>query len=118
LRQEFAVFNLEATLQRLAGDHELVRMLIRVFLDDAPVLLQQIRAMVLASQWPEAHRAAHSLRGLAANIEAGPVVDAAFAVEQLTGQPPPDEVLLRDRLADLELTVSRTLDALRSVSER
>ncbi len=107
------MFDLETALRRMAGDHELVQMLIRAFLDNAPTFLNQIRASIPAAQWQQAHHAAHSLRGLAANIDAKGVVDAAGEIEGMTAEVPLNFELLQATLARLEQALATTMDALK-----
>jgi HPt (histidine-containing phosphotransfer) domain-containing protein len=74
--------NLQAALDRLDGDEELFAMLITVFRQDCRSLLQQLASVAALGDLRETERAAHSLKGLAANFEAIAARDAALAIEQ------------------------------------
>jgi HPt (histidine-containing phosphotransfer) domain-containing protein len=74
--------NLPAALARLDGDEELFAMLITVFRQDCRNLLQELASAAARGDLRETERAAHSLKGLAANFEATAARDAALAIEQ------------------------------------
>lgn len=100
------VFDPAAALTRLDGDEELLRMLVGVFQQDNRELFQQLLAAVESGDLRTAERAAHSLKGLAANFDAHAAAQAAQTVEQLAhtaqggGLTAPVR-LLRERLDDL-----------------
>jgi CheY-like chemotaxis protein len=71
-----------AALARLGGDEELYQRLVEFFLEDAPRLLEELRRAIGQSAAPAVERAAHSLKGLAANLGAAGVVTEAQSVEQ------------------------------------
>lgn len=77
-------FDMEGALNRLGGDQELLSELVGFFLEDAPVLLDQIRDGFQNGSARLVERGAHSLKGLAANFGADSARDAAFRVEQLS----------------------------------
>jgi CheY-like chemotaxis protein len=76
-------FDLAAVLDRMGGDEELLREVMRYFLEDAPNLMVKIKESVESGDASELERAAHSLKGLAANFSAAATVDAAYRLEQL-----------------------------------
>ncbi|MCC6493735.1 MAG: Hpt domain-containing protein [Pirellulales bacterium] len=76
-----AVCDLRAALVRLDGDEELLRMLISVFHEDAPQLLEQLDQGLQTGDLRTVERAAHNLKGLAANFDGQAARDAAFTVE-------------------------------------
>jgi HPt (histidine-containing phosphotransfer) domain-containing protein len=76
------VFDRCAALERLDGDEDLFTMLLAVYREDSGQLLEQLAAAMRRGDLREIERAAHSLKGLAANFEAIPARDAAFTVEQ------------------------------------
>ncbi len=61
---ELPVLDWRAALHRLDGDAELLLELAALFLDDAPALLQELRAGLAAQQPDQAERTLHSLRGV------------------------------------------------------
>lgn len=68
-------------LARLGGDEELFRSFIEVFLEDAPVIRQQLCSAIAEKDSDLVQRFAHSLRGLAANFNATLVYDLATQLE-------------------------------------
>jgi HPt (histidine-containing phosphotransfer) domain-containing protein len=78
-----ALFDAEAALDRLDGDEELFAMLITVFQQDSVQLFDQLTSNLAKGSLREAERAAHSLKGLAANFDADKATEVAFAIEQL-----------------------------------
>jgi CheY-like chemotaxis protein len=79
LEQE--VMDLNGTMQRLGGDHALFERFVEVYNEDAPQLLEALRSAVPARDASATMRAAHSLRGLAANFGAAKVVELASQLE-------------------------------------
>lgn len=71
----------ESILARLGGDEELFRSFIEVFLEDSPVIIQQLCSAVAEKDSDLVQRFAHSLRGLAANFNATLVYDLATQLE-------------------------------------
>jgi HPt (histidine-containing phosphotransfer) domain-containing protein len=78
-----ALYDLQSALNRLDGDRELFGKLAEFFHEDAPQLLDRIRAAVAANQAREVERAAHSLKSLAANFSANAASSAAWQIEEL-----------------------------------
>jgi CheY-like chemotaxis protein len=70
-------------LARVGGDRELLAEISRLFVDDAPQHLQRIRAAIDARDSEALRRAAHSLKGAAANFDAEGVVNVARTFEQM-----------------------------------
>jgi two-component system, sensor histidine kinase and response regulator len=75
--------DLDAALRRLGQKKSLLIDMIGFFLEDAPVLLQDIQQGVASGDADAAARAAHSLKGLAANFDAESTTQAALRIEQL-----------------------------------
>ncbi len=70
-------------LARIGGDAELLADISRIFIDGAPRHLEQIRE-ALDARDPEAlRRAAHALKGAAANFDAADLVGAARTLEEM-----------------------------------
>jgi HPt (histidine-containing phosphotransfer) domain-containing protein len=82
LTQDF----LAGALARLGGDEALLRELIRLFQQDAEMLLHRIREEITSGDAEATMRAAHNLRGLAANFDDLRTISAAGAVEQAAKQ--------------------------------
>ena len=70
-------------LARVGGDRELLAEISRLFVDDAPRHLERIRQALQARDGESLRRAAHGLKGAAANFDATGVVDAARALEEI-----------------------------------
>ena len=70
-------------LARVGGDRELLAEISRLFVDDAPRHLEKIREALDAHDGESLRRAAHGLKGAAANFDAGGVVEAARALEEI-----------------------------------
>lgn len=62
------VFDLQATLRRLGGDHSLLADLVQLYDEDSPVLLNRLAQAIPEGNCDQIRHAAHSLRGLAANF--------------------------------------------------
>jgi HPt (histidine-containing phosphotransfer) domain-containing protein len=73
--------NIPAALLALDGSHELLYDLAQMFCEDAPVVLGELNAAVLADDAKAARRAAHSIKGLAATFYAQATVDLAQRLE-------------------------------------
>ena len=100
-------------LARVGGDRELLAEISRLFVDDAPRHLERIRAALDASDGEALGRAAHGLKGAAANFDALGVVTAARALEEIGRTAQFDEA----EAAWLTLTVEteRLISMLRAV---
>jgi CheY-like chemotaxis protein/HPt (histidine-containing phosphotransfer) domain-containing protein len=78
-----AALDLAGLLARVGGDHELLREVLRLFLEDCPERLGAIRAAITAAD-PEALRnAAHALRGAAGTLSAAGLVEACTVLERI-----------------------------------
>ena len=80
---EEAAYDRNAILEILDGDEELLRELVRVFLDDYPDHLAQIHQALDTSDAEQMERAAHTLKGAASNFSAAPVTDKALELENM-----------------------------------
>jgi two-component system, sensor histidine kinase and response regulator len=70
-------------LARVGGDRELLVEISRLFVDDAPRHLEKIRRALDERDGESLRRAAHGLKGAAANFDAEGVVTAARALEEI-----------------------------------
>lgn len=70
-------------LQRLGGDENLFRELVEYFVEDSAQILDQMRAAARGGDAAELERAAHSIKGLAANFEGRAAVEIARDIEGL-----------------------------------
>jgi two-component system, sensor histidine kinase and response regulator len=69
-------------LDRVGGDRELLAEISRLFVEDAPNHLKRIKAAIDAGDAESLRRAAHGLKGAAANFDAHAVVAAARQLEE------------------------------------
>jgi signal transduction histidine kinase/DNA-binding response OmpR family regulator len=74
---------LEGTLARVGGDRQLLREITRLFIEDAPRHVDGIAAAIQTRNGDALRRAAHGLKGAAANFDAQPVVDVARELEEI-----------------------------------
>jgi HPt (histidine-containing phosphotransfer) domain-containing protein len=102
--------DLAAALQRLGGDQQLLRDMAQIFIEDAPGLLQQAHAAGDTGDSEQAWRAAHSLKGLAANFS-DPAAAAAQIAESALRQG--DPAAIDPALAVLRVYIERLTDGLR-----
>jgi two-component system sensor histidine kinase/response regulator len=70
-------------LRRVGGNHKLYKKLLREFANQQARAVEQIRTALATNDTESATRLAHTLKGVAGNLGAGPVQTAAAAVEKL-----------------------------------
>jgi len=70
-------------LARVGGDRQLLAEISRLFVDDAPRHLEKIRHALDVRDGESLRRAAHGLKGAAANFDADGVVNAARTLEEI-----------------------------------
>jgi signal transduction histidine kinase/CheY-like chemotaxis protein/HPt (histidine-containing phosphotransfer) domain-containing protein len=73
----------DQVLARVGGDRQLLAEISRLFVDDAPRHLERIREALEQRDGESLRRAAHGLKGAAANFEAEGVVTAARTLEEI-----------------------------------
>jgi signal transduction histidine kinase/DNA-binding response OmpR family regulator len=73
----------DQVLARVGGDRQLLAEISRLFVDDAPRHLERIREALARRDGEALRRAAHGLKGAAANFEAEGVVTAARTLEEI-----------------------------------
>jgi CheY-like chemotaxis protein/HPt (histidine-containing phosphotransfer) domain-containing protein len=102
-------------LARVGGDRELLAEISRLFVDDAPRHLAKIREALGARDGEALRRAAHGLKGAAANFDAEGVVQAARALEEMgrTGEFDAHEAVWRT----LSVETDRLISMLRTVCQ-
>jgi HPt (histidine-containing phosphotransfer) domain-containing protein len=79
--EELANLDRAIALSRVGGDLELLQEIARLFLDDTPRMLSEIRQAIEAGDPIAVERSAHSLKGCIANFGTGAVFEAALALE-------------------------------------
>jgi len=78
-------FDIEEILDRVEGDKDLVMDLLRLFREQAPRLMAEIRKCAGAGDAAGLQHAAHNFKGACANLGAHPAMKTAFALE-MTGR--------------------------------
>jgi HPt (histidine-containing phosphotransfer) domain-containing protein len=78
-----AIVDRVGLLDRLGGDEDLLREITSIFLDEYPILIQEIRTAVATLDAKAIERAAHSLKGSVANFGAPGATRAALRLETL-----------------------------------
>jgi two-component system, sensor histidine kinase and response regulator len=73
----------DRVLARVGGDRQLLVEISKLFVDDAPRHLEKIREAIEQRDGESLRRAAHGLKGAAANFEADGVVSAARTLEEI-----------------------------------
>jgi signal transduction histidine kinase/CheY-like chemotaxis protein len=98
----------DEVLARVGGDRELLAEISRLFVDDAPGHLDRIRTALDCSDAEALRRAAHALKGAAANFNATALVAAARQMEDIgrTAQFDDDEIVWRTLTAETDRLVA------------
>ena len=78
-----AAIDAAGLLARVGGDQDLMRDVVRLFLEDYPVRLAAIRAAITAGDMEALRTAAHALRGAAGTLSASGLVEAASVLERI-----------------------------------
>jgi len=65
---DIVIFDRQQLETRLDGDVDLVREILGLFRDDAPLQLAALEAAVAAGEWPAVTRYAHSIKGSSGNV--------------------------------------------------
>jgi signal transduction histidine kinase/DNA-binding response OmpR family regulator len=106
-------FDRAAALAQVEGDAELLAELVALFNEDCPRLMDEIRDAVTGSEAQGLTRAAHALKGAAANFSATRVVTLARQLEEMgkSGQLTGAQVIYADLDAEVG-QLSQALEAL------
>lgn len=97
------------------GGDKLLAQMIRLFLENAPARMDQIRTGVRTGQAEEAEKGAHSLKSSAANLGAEHV--RAFSADAERKAAAGDVAAVTALLPDLEEAFGRTIQALESIEK-
>jgi PAS domain S-box-containing protein len=105
--------DLAAALERVEGDRELLEEIARLFAEECPGLIDQIRRARQTDDFPLLQRTAHTLKGAASNVAATKVAEAALALESQarTGQPGGTDALIAALASEIDLVLPE-IDAL------
>ena len=106
--------NRDELLERVGGDEVLLQELVMLFLEDSPVLMDEIKKAVLDGNALAIRQSAHRLKGAAANFSATGAVEAALRLETMgrTG----DLSGVREGLQVLEREMASLEPALRDLA--
>jgi len=77
------IYDHDGSLRRMGDDHELFQEMVELLRSDAPLHFQALMSAHENDDSPRVQRAAHTLKGLAANFGAPRAVAAAAEVERL-----------------------------------
>ncbi|QDU75908.1 Signal transduction histidine-protein kinase BarA [Bremerella volcania] len=77
------IIDYAGAMKRLGNDAELFQEFIVYYDEDARQLVQQIEEAIQTKATGDLHRAAHNLKGLAANLGAQRVVNASYSLERI-----------------------------------
>jgi two-component system sensor histidine kinase/response regulator len=77
------IINWSEALGAVLGDQDLLRAVMKTFLEEAPVLQAAMRRAVAEHDGPSLRRAAHTLKGSAHYVGAAATFDLAFKLEQM-----------------------------------
>ncbi|MGD0367809.1 MAG: PAS domain S-box protein [Acidobacteriaceae bacterium] len=75
------VFDADSLMRRLMGDRNLAGVILKAFLEDAPLQLNQLRARLAEQDAPGVRLYSHALKGAAANVGGEVLRQAAYAIE-------------------------------------
>ena len=78
---QMAVFNRELALDRVGGDAELLEEIVELYLDEYPVLFDQIQVAVQSGDAPGLYRSAHTLKGSLGALAAEAAQQCAMELE-------------------------------------
>ena len=86
LPQSIEGINVEEGLMRVGGNEKLYRNILMKLRDDYAKTDEEIRGLLQSEKADEAERLAHSIKGVAGNVGAGPLQDAGAALESAIKQ--------------------------------
>ena len=113
-----AVFNQDAFMERLGGELEIAREIVKVFLEDAPEQIEGLRQALEKRDADAVRRCGHKLKGSAGAIGAEAIQQVAYEIEIIGGAGNLDKVqFLLDRLDEGLTSLKSTLSVLGLGSE-
>jgi CheY-like chemotaxis protein len=101
------VLDREKTLKRLKGDAKFLRLLYTTFNNDSLARMERFQSAIAEQDYIQVQRQAHSLKGVAATIDAGRLREASFSLELAARSEDPTSVSaafsrLAERLEELQ----------------
>lgn len=76
------IFDLGALLNRMGGDEDALKEMVKLFFAHTPTMLEEVRSAALGEDWGQVAALAHSLKGACATFGAGALADLAREMEQ------------------------------------
>ncbi len=113
---EAAAFDFDAALDHVEGDRELLDEVVRIFSDECPRKMEEIRNSIRAADPLLLERAAHSLKGAASNLCAAGVMHFAEDLEQSARAK--DVSRAGTQFQSLEAAVKKLLNELEAFSRK
>ena len=107
---EITGIDTKAALRRTGGNLKRYQALLRKFAEQSTTAVTEIRSALSAGDREQAARAAHSLKGAAANLGAAPVAEMAAKAEAAI----PSGQSVEEYLQSLESSLASTVSAIRS----
>ena len=104
------LINVQSAKARMDGDESLVIDLAQFFVEDAPKLVKEIEQALEAGHADVVERAAHSLKGLAANFDAETLATTAMIVEEHGRNEDLEQA--REQFADLQKSADSVTNAI------
>ncbi|HXU20390.1 MAG TPA: response regulator, partial [Verrucomicrobiae bacterium] len=97
------VLDVAAALERVEDDRELLENLMGIFAGECSQNITELRKSLEARDLVLLERLAHTMKGAAASLAAGPVAEAAFALEKQarTGEVGDAELLLESLIGEM-----------------
>lgn len=83
IRQQLSNLDHALALERVGGDHGLLREIAALFLGEYPRIMGEIRVALATGNAAAVERAAHSLKGSVGNFGAQQAYDAALRLEMI-----------------------------------
>jgi HPt (histidine-containing phosphotransfer) domain-containing protein len=78
-------FDYPGSLKRFGNDHQLFSEMVGIFLDDVPKWQKALRSALEENDVRQIQRAAHTIKGMAANFGAARTIAGAAQIEQHAG---------------------------------
>jgi PAS domain S-box-containing protein len=114
LPESLSGFDLADGLKRLQGNKKLYRKLLLSFATDYSTVANEIREVLDAEDFDQAHSLVHNLKGLAGNLAATELQAAAVNLEKLVKgveKKTPSATVLNLKFSELETTLNQALES-------
>lgn len=104
------------SLTALLDDEKLVRKYLDRFLQDMPVLLNQMHQAEMLEQWDQLQLHAHTFKSQSQYINATHSIQLAITLEQLSAATLPDRERIADLITQLEQELNETIMEIKQLS--